>query len=168
MQKLKSLIFWIALAPLLTACVHQSLSSASDNTLKVASNTTLAGSLTEQAPKLIKRSNAVVIDLRHPAEGIDAESEQMRSLSVPYYNLPVSPNTFDQTTVDQLDELLDKYSGRQIIVHCQSGNRAGLLWAALLKERGMSSADASTAVSGIVTKPGIHQAIEQYEGVEKQ
>lgn len=168
MQKLTSLIFWIALVPVLSACAHQSLLNASESTLEVAPNITLAGSLTEQAPKLIKRSNAVVIDLRHPDEGIDLESAQMQSLNVPYYNLPVRPNTFDQTTVNQFAELLDEHSGRPIIVHCQSGNRAGLLWAALLKERGMSSANASSAVAAIVTKPVIHQAIQQYKAVVKQ
>lgn len=167
MQKLTSLVFWITLVPVLAACAHQSLLGASDSTLEVAPKITLAGALTEQAPKLIKRSNAVVIDLRHPDEGIDLESEQMRSLSVPYYNLPIRPNTFDRTTVNQFAELLDAHSGRSIIVHCQSGNRAGLLWAALLKERGMSAANASSAVSDIVTKPAVHQLIQQYEAEVK-
>lgn len=168
MQRKKSLTFWLTLLPLLTACAHQSLLDASDSTLEVAPKITLAGSLNEQASQLIKRSNAVVIDLRHPDEGIDLESEQMRSLNVPYYNLPISPSTLDRTTVNQFAALLDEYSGRPIVVHCQSGNRAGLLWAALLKERGMSAVDASSAVYDIVTKPAVHQAIQQYEAEVKQ
>lgn len=168
MQRIKALTCWLTLLPLLAACAHQGVLNASDSTLEIAPNITLAGSLNEQAPRLIKRSNAVVIDLRHPDEGIEPESEQMRSLDAPYYNLPVRPSTFDRTTVSQFAELLDEHSGRQIIVHCQSGNRAGLLWAALLKERGMSAVDASSAVSAIVTKPAVHQLIQQYEAEVKR
>lgn len=162
MNTMKTLIACVVFAQLLTACSTQSLLNASENAIQVDPDIFLAGSLTGQAPPLIKRRNAVVIDLRRAEEGVDTEAAQMRSLGVPYFNLPVTLDTLDQGMVSQFDTLLSEHSGRPIIVHCQSGNRAGLLWAALQKSRGMTSAEANSTVSDIVTKPGVRKAIQEY------
>ncbi len=162
MIKTTSLFTNIVFAHLLIACAHQSLSGVSENTLDVTPNITLAGSLADQAPQLIKRHNAIVIDLRHPSEGIDPEAQNMRALGVSYFNLPVTPNTLNSELVNKFDTLLTEHTGHPIVVHCQSGNRAGLLWAALLKERGESSAAANAAVADIVTKAGIRKVIQAY------
>ncbi|NNF79047.1 MAG: hypothetical protein HKN05_13545 [Rhizobiales bacterium] len=158
----RTLFVGILFMQLLTACAQQNLAKTSTSSLVVTPNIVLAGALTARAPDLIKRQKAVVIDLRHPKEGIEAEAELMRSLEVPYFNLPIGPGSFNRTTVNQLDALLTEHAARPIVIHCASGNRAGLLWAALLKERGTSSSAATAAVSGIVTMPQINQAIENY------
>ncbi len=103
-----------------------------------------------------------MIDIRHPSQGIESESQQMRTLDVPYFNLPVTPNTLDHALVNQFDTLLTEYAERPIIAHCQSGNRAGLLWAVWLKERGESSATANAVVSSIVTKAPVRKMIQEY------
>ncbi len=152
----------------LSGCAHKGLLGVSENTLAVTPTVALSGSLRARAPELLERQNAVVIDLRRADEGAELEAQQMQSSGVTYFNLPISSDSLDTATVDRLDTLLSAHSQHPIILHCRSGNRAGLMWAALLKNRGESSAAAISAVSEIVNSPKIRQAIREYTSEVKQ
>lgn len=166
--KRKLLLLWIVLVPLTAGCVQQQLHHSSDHTLQVSRNVTLAGSLNQDAAKLIKLHNAVVIDLREKDQGADDEAERMRARAIRYYNVPVNPSTLERSTIAQIESILDRHEDQPVLLHCKSGNRAGLVWAALLKEKGFSSDRAFSEVSPIATKPQILDAITNYRSEKTQ
>lgn len=152
----------LALLANLAGCSDGSLLGVSENSLAVSADITLAGSLVEGATPLLQRRDAVVIDLRRVEEGADVEATHFQAAGVAYENLPVGLDTFGPETVRQLDDLLTQHAGKPIVIHCASGNRASLLWAALQKERGVASAVALSEVAELATKDAIKQAIEAY------
>jgi uncharacterized protein (TIGR01244 family) len=77
-----------------------------------------------------------VIDLRPPDEprGFD-EREAARQIGLTYINIPVTPATLDQATIDRFLNALRK-AERPVLLHCGSSNRVGgLLYAWLVLEK---------------------------------
>lgn len=71
-----------------------------------------------------------VIDLRAPDEtrGFD-EREAARQIGLTYINIPVTPATLDQATIDRFLDVFRK-AARPVLLHCSSSNRVGgLLYA---------------------------------------
>ena len=149
-------------ATLLGGCTDTRMQSMSENSLPVTPEITLAGSLVEGSADRLKHQGAVVIDLRGAQEGAAQEAEQLRALGVPYFNVPVGLANFSPATVRQVDQLLMQHAGKPIVIHCESANRAGLVWAALQQERGMDPMAALSVVSSVATKDVIRQAILDY------
>jgi len=135
--------------------------SISKQQLRVSAQVTLAGKLVEGADAILAQRDTVVIDLRRAQEQPQVEAELFRQRGITYENLPMSGKV-NAAQVAAFDELLSKYQGRDIVVHCASGNRAGLLWGAHLVTSGMSAQEALQQVDGIATKPAIKQGILNY------
>ncbi|MFL6260240.1 MAG: fused DSP-PTPase phosphatase/NAD kinase-like protein [Thermoanaerobaculia bacterium] len=77
-----------------------------------------------------------VIDLRLPGEprGFD-EAEAARQIGLTYVNIPVTPETLDQATIDRFLAVFRK-AERPVFVHCSNSVRtAGLLYAWLVLEK---------------------------------
>ena len=77
-----------------------------------------------------------VIDLRLPDEprGFD-EPEAARQIGLTYINIPVTPATFDQATIDRFLAVFRK-AERPVLLHCSNSSRAGgLLYAWLVLEK---------------------------------
>ena len=107
---------------------------------------------------------SLVLDLRTEGEnrGFD-EPAALRSLDVPYVNLPVDGDRLAlPETFERFIEAMDKVDG-PVLVHCASGNRVGALYYAYLvagkgvdreeartraKENGLRSAALEKAVDG--------------------
>jgi len=70
-----------------------------------------------------------VIDLRRPEEGTAAEEELVKNYGMAYYNIIVTPRTLSRWQVDDLAKVLSDPANRPAILHCESGNRTGALWA---------------------------------------
>ncbi len=76
-----------------------------------------------------------VIDLRAPEEqrGFD-EAETARQIGLTYVNIPVTPATLDQATIDRFLNALRK-AERPVLLHCSTSNRVGgMLYAWLVLE----------------------------------
>src|SRR3954451_16902403 len=74
-----------------------------------------------------------VIDLRPPGEprGFD-EAEAARQIGLAYVNIPVTPATLDQATIDRFLGVFRK-AERPLLLHCSDASRVGgLLYAWLL------------------------------------
>jgi uncharacterized protein (TIGR01244 family) len=80
-----------------------------------------------------------VLDLRTPEEPRDFdEKEDARLNGLVYVNVPVSPATLDQTTIDRFLAAM-KQAQRPVLLHCSTGNRVGALWYAwLVLEKGVA------------------------------
>jgi uncharacterized protein (TIGR01244 family) len=77
-----------------------------------------------------------VIDLRPPDEprGFD-EREAARQIGLTYVNIPVTPATLDQATIDSFLDAFRK-AERPVLLHCSSSNRVGgMLYAWLVLEK---------------------------------
>jgi uncharacterized protein (TIGR01244 family) len=97
----------------------------------------------EQIQLLAEEGYRTVIDLRPPGEprGFD-EPEAAKQSGLTYVDIPVTPATLDQATIDRFFNALRK-AETPVLLHCGNSNRVGaLLYAWLVLERGESPAKA--------------------------
>ena len=85
-----------------------------------------------EAAKLVESGKAVLVDCREPAEW------QESGVAKPAVLLPKSDFDGDQK---QWKEFLAQNKGKQVIVYCRSGGRAGTVASALAKQ-GVNAANA--------------------------
>ena len=121
----------------------------------------LAGSLDVNALRHWDPASTVIIDLRTEDEGIAKERVQVQALGMDYYNVPVTGATLVDADLQRFAELLRARSADSVIVHCVSGNRAGMVWGALQLDHGQDLPAVLHAVSGVVTKDTIVQALQE-------
>jgi protein tyrosine phosphatase (PTP) superfamily phosphohydrolase (DUF442 family) len=134
--------------------------------LRVSDSVTLAGALTADLTASANR-DVLVIDLRMEEEGLEVEAQMLSAADIDYINIPVGRVAPDRETVDRFSKLIRDNNHQKIIVHCSSGNRAGLMWAAHLINQGTSVADAVAVVRPIATREPTRQAIVDYAEGQK-
>ena len=134
----------------------------SAETLRVDDRVTLAGELEPAAVETLDALGALVVDLRAADEDGVAESRaRFAGTAVRLVPLALDREAPNRAVVRQFAELLDS-AVKPVVVHCRSGNRAGLLWAIHLLEQGVPPEDALSAVDGIVTSDAIRESIANY------
>ena len=134
-----------------------------DPHLWIGDNLVLAGPLDLPALKDSFPGAVVIIDLRTPEEGTATEQTEAQALGLSYHNLPVAGATILEEQVLALDELLDSAPQEALVVlHCASGNRAGMLWAASELHQGRDVDDVLEQVAPVVTKPPVIEAVRSY------
>lgn len=96
----------------------------------------------EQLQVLAEEGYKTVIDLRPDAEprGYD-EAGAAKQNGLVYVNIPVTGATLDRAAIDRFVAELDQ-AQRPVIIHCASSNRAGALYYAWLREKGMPREEA--------------------------
>lgn len=68
----------------------------------------------------------IVLDLRDPMEPRPFdEPEVTRAVGLEYVNVPVTPTTQNDATLEKVLGVLRDAGGRTVFVHCGSGNRVG-------------------------------------------
>lgn len=108
------------------------LSALLATTAAFAAETTAPKISPAEAAKLVESGKAVLVDCREPAEWSDT------GVAKPAVLLPKSDFDGEQK---QWKEFLAQNKGKQVIVYCRSGGRAGAIASALSKE-GVSAASA--------------------------
>jgi rhodanese-related sulfurtransferase len=151
----------------LCGCASTSFPVVSEQQYQVAPNVLLAGELTEAGISALAGRGFLVVDLRTADEGAEIEAEQLDREGIARAGLPVSKG-LSRGQVAEFEQLLEENGERRIIVHCASGNRAGILWAAHLIEKGASLPEAQLRVAEIVTKEPARGAIEDYANAGSQ
>ncbi|HEX3551961.1 MAG TPA: sulfur transferase domain-containing protein [Thermoanaerobaculia bacterium] len=124
----------------------------------------LAGQPTgEQVQLLAEDGYKTILDLRMPEEprGFD-EVEAARQNGLAYVNVPVSPATLDQATLDRFLAAMKK-AKKPVLLHCSTGSRAGALWYAwLVLEKGRKPAAAlAQARAAGLRSPELAEKIEK-------
>lgn len=97
----------------------------------------------EQIQLLAEEGYKTVIDLRTSEEprGYD-EIEAARENGLRYVNIPVTPATFGQATIDRFLEAMER-AQRPVLLHCGSSDRVGALYYAWLAlEKGVAPEEA--------------------------
>jgi len=159
-RKMLSLVLLLSLA----ACQSMMVGPPSGpilaaETLQVSPRVVLAGKLNETALPALRAANAVVIDLRHTSEGTSDEARLMARNGITWINLPQGRETPTTGDVQYLDDILNAWPGRNVVVHCATGNRAGKLWASWRVSQGTTLEAATAEVAPIVTMPAVKAAI---------
>ncbi len=135
---------------------------AAERSLQVANSVWLTSKPDLRQLDSDKVGGVLIIDLRTPAEGTDDAAAQARKLGLRYQSIPVSGAVIEPASVTALSVLLAANQEGDVIVHCGSGNRAGLLWGAVQLEQGVALEEVLVGVSGIVNRPGIENALKDY------
>lgn len=130
--------------------------------LEVAPGVTLAGALDADALAALAGRDMLVIDLTTAGEEAGTESERVAGLGMTYENIPVSGPTLDPAQLDRIAGLLADREGEDVIIHCATGNRAGMVWAALRLEQGIALETALQEVAPLVTREPVTAAIRAY------
>ncbi|HSE28961.1 MAG TPA: sulfur transferase domain-containing protein [Gemmatimonadales bacterium] len=75
---------------------------------------------------LAAAGGGVVLDIRDPMEprSFD-EPAYARQLGLEYVNVPVSPATLSDDTIERILTVVREAAGRTVFFHCGSGNRVG-------------------------------------------
>ena len=78
----------------------------------------------DQLRRLKEAGGAIILDLRDPMEPRPLnEPELIRELGMEYVNVPVTPGSLNDKTIDAVLDVLRKAGDKNVFVHCGSGNR---------------------------------------------
>jgi uncharacterized protein (TIGR01244 family) len=144
-----------------------------------ASNVTRLGRLrfSEQPDRVaLARAKAagveVVVNLRPDAEMESVDFDEraaVEDLGMTYVQIPIpKEGPFPPEALDALDRLVAENEGREIWLHCSTGNRAtGWLATHLVRREGMSLEDAlAVARRAGITKPEVEDQVRAALGLE--
>jgi len=130
--------------------------------LSVDQQVTLAGVLDLQALGALAGTRAVVIDLTQAGEFAETEATRVAALGLDYHKVPVDGAKLDKGQLHQVAAILAANEDRPVIMHCASGNRAAMVWAAVQLEAGASLEAVLGRVDALVTHASIEGAIRAY------
>ncbi len=140
----------------------------SEQTLQIGAKLVIAGALDLEALEAGSRGSMLVVDLRTAAEGTADERARIEELGLEYRSLPVSGAEIREDQVMELAAILDAADSETlVVVHCASGNRAGMLWAASQIGKGRDPEEVIEQVAPIVTKAPAVDAIRAYAAGRK-
>lgn len=136
--------------------ISQQLATVSDR-LIVAGLTDL-NTLADSDP-----GKVLIVDLRTEGEGAPEEAASAEALGFGYANIPVSSAVVDPNQVDALRTTLAGVDPETlVVVHCVSGNRAGMLWGALALTEGESLESVKQSLDGVLTRQPAIDGLENF------
>ena len=174
---------WIAIATLLglllAACSNRSpvaeLDEAaaapvaippalSDAQLEVRRGLVLAGELDLDVLAAAEVAGLVIIDLRDDETAVESERAAADALGVEHLNVPVHGAVIDEAALVVIADLLEANAHRSVVMHCGTGNRAAMIWAALQLDQGQSTDAVLASLAPLVTREPVEAAIRAYGG----
>jgi len=78
-----------------------------------------------------------IINLLGPTEGAAAEKAAVEAAGLRYYNIPVTTRAPTLAQVKEFAALLADASIYPVLVHCETANRVGAMWAMYRYEKGV-------------------------------
>jgi uncharacterized protein (TIGR01244 family) len=130
--------------------------------LEVEQQVTLAGALDLQALGALAGTRAVVIDLTQTGEFAETEAARVTGLGLGYHKVPVDGVKLERDQLRQIAAILATNDDRPVIMHCASGNRAAMVWAAVQLDSGANLDAVLERVDALVTHAAIADAIRAY------
>jgi tyrosine-protein phosphatase SIW14 len=104
------------------------------NFTKIDATFACGGALTPEAFAAVKQAGFVsVVNLRAANEqgvNIEADQKAAQDAGLKYYHLPFVVATPDSTKIDEFLKLVAAPANQPMLLHCASGGRASLFWAA--------------------------------------
>jgi uncharacterized protein (TIGR01244 family) len=99
----------------------------------------------ETLSKLKELGFRTAIDLRQPAEGVDAARKAVEEQGLTFVSVPVSPDTFTLEDAKKVAAILDDVKAAPVLLFCASSNRVGGVIAVVERMRGRSKEEALAA-----------------------
>ena len=90
----------------------------------------------EALAKLKELGFRTAIDLRQPAEGVEAAREAVEKQGLTFVSVPVSPDTFRADDAKKVAAVLDEAKAGPVLLYCSSSNRVGAVIAVIEGLRG--------------------------------
>lgn len=103
-----------------------------------------------------------VINLRYPKESKYNEGPYIENAGIKYVSFPVGGGVPSPDTVQRFSSIVDSFADQKLVVHCASGNRVGIIWAAHLLDQGMPLDSALDQVKTVTTRKTSVAAIREY------
>jgi protein tyrosine phosphatase (PTP) superfamily phosphohydrolase (DUF442 family) len=150
--------------PAAVAAVEGTASSGrlSDAQYEVAPGIVLAGGLHPDALDRLQPGETLMIDLRTPSEGaVDGAAEAERR-AIGYLNVPVNGAEFGSAQLDAVAEALARAGSRTVVLHCATGNRAGMIWGAVQLRHGVPLDTVLADLAPVVTRDSVRDALAAY------
>ena len=133
------------------------------NLRHVSPTVALAGRLNDSALATIQAEHYVaVVDLRTPAEGVVAEQQMFKGTGIEYINIPIGGELPDAATIQTFNDTMGRLEGQKMLIHCQSGNRVGMMWGVYLTSEGVPLDEVLEVVKYSATKESMLAGIKQY------
>jgi len=101
----------------------------------------------------------LVIDWRTAAEGAASEARAAANAGLRYLNLPVSTRAPTPAQVAAFARVIDDPRNLPVLVHCDTANRAGAMWALYLASKGSALEQALAAGRGVGLKANRETAV---------
>lgn len=90
----------------------------------------------ETLGKLKELGFRTAIDLRQPAEGVEAARKAVEGQGLTFVSVPVSPETFRADDARKVAAVLDDAKAGPVLLYCSSSNRVGAVIAVVEALRG--------------------------------
>jgi len=134
----------------------------------VNQNVALAGRVNASGVETLKAEHYdAVVDLRTPEEGIETERNALEGSGIEYINIPVGHDSLSENTTKKFSDTMDRLEGKKVLVHCQSGNRAGMMWGVYQTGRGVPLDEVLRSVQHSVTNESLLESIKQHAAERK-
>ena len=92
--------------------------------------------------KLKELGFRTAIDLRQPAEGVEAARKAVEEQGLRFVSVPISPETFRADDARKVAAILDDAKAAPVLLYCSSSNRVGGVIAVVEGLRGKSHDEA--------------------------
>lgn len=103
----------------------------------------------------------LIVDLLTPEEGAAEEEAEAAAVGISYANVPVSTRAPTPAQVAEVARLLEDAANRPVLVHRETANRVGALWALYRTGRGVPGEVAIEEGRALGLKPGREEAVRE-------
>jgi len=106
-----------------------------------------------------------ILDLRSPEEGTAEEAAAAGSAGIGYYNIPVATKSPTDDQVAAFASIVEDARNLPILVHCESANRVGAMWALYRAGKGVPAEIAVEEGRTLGLKPSREVAVRERLGL---
>lgn len=116
-------------------------------------------------PELKKLGFNTVVSLLNPDEGSVEEGKQAEAAGLKYVNIQVSTRAPTPEQVKQFADIVADSDGYPILLHCESSNRVGAMWALYRASQGVPAGIAIQEGRAVGLKPSREGAVRDALGL---
>ena len=85
-----------------------------------------------------------------------------KGTGIEYINIPIGGELPDAATIQKFNDTMDRLEGKKILIHCQSGDRVGMMWGVYLTSKDVPLDEVLETVKYSATKQPMLDGIRDY------
>lgn len=106
-----------------------------------------------------------ILDLRTAEEGADAERALAQTVGIAYVNVPVATRAPLPEQLDAFARIVEDPANLPVLVHCESANRVGAMWALYRASKGVPAMVAVEEGRTLGLKPSREKTVRERLGL---